>query len=124
MEISKSEYQKLLNLLFSNLIISILLFFIAFFAVTILILTRIQKLRIELRKLKNGAKIFPDRHILVEKETIIDPISIHKPCPSTTSILTKGTNEILTAKAHLDKKIFAAAASSMKNSSGGLKDLI
>ncbi len=115
---SDSDYEKLSNILIFNLILTIILFSIIILMAGLWVWTQIQKIRSDLREGHETARIFP---ISVVSEKL--PRAIPSPKPS--SLLSKSTNDFVAmGKSNLDKKVFAASGNNMKNSSGGLKDLI
>lgn len=117
---SDSTYEKLSNILLINLILTILLFSIIILMAGFWIWSQIQGIRSDLRKNHEISKIFPAPH--TSDKSVVTPPSVPSPKPS--SLLSKSTIDFVTAKSNLDKKVFAVSGNNMKQSAGGLKDLI
>ena len=111
-----NDYKNLHNLLLINFSVSILLFVIIFSVFGYWMVKNIQK--IGNKTYPSNPKIIQDNYNLMEKAT--EQISIQNSKSMASADFA--------VRSVLDKKVFAASASSssgiIKNSSGGLKDLI
>lgn len=119
--------ENLSKILLLNLILTIILVSIVFVMAGLWIWSQIQGIRSELRSGQENAKVFPGFSEKATAAAVPQMAASPKPASSLQSKFTAASDFVTVQQQQqtlLDKKVFAVAGSSMKSSTGGLKDLI